>query len=120
MPYQLPKLQYISIVKKLQGDPSRWPKPPVDSKQKFCFSLVWPGLSRPKRNFFVWKSMGGFGQRDVMGHPVQLLFARLSLQHSYHSIEAVHFFVDNAAILSINDLKQPVQDTVGMTFYRTV
>lgn len=45
---------------------------------------------------------------------------RLSLQHSYHSIEQVHFFINNGAILSINDLNQPVQDTVGITFYRNI
>ena len=36
---------------------------PLTSKQKFRFGLVWPGLTRPKQNFF-WMSTGGFGQRD--------------------------------------------------------
>ena len=46
----------------LQGDTSRWPKPPVDLKTK---DPIWPGLAWPGQSgTFVLKSMGGFSQRD--------------------------------------------------------
>ena len=49
----------------LQGDPSRWPKPPVDFKSKVPIwpglaALAWPGQS----GTLLLKSTGGFGQRD--------------------------------------------------------
>ena len=35
----------------VQGDPSRWPKHPVDFQKKFRIGLVRPGQARLKRNF---------------------------------------------------------------------
>ena len=40
----------------------------------------------------------------------------LSLQHSYHSIEEVHFFVNDTAKLPINDLLYPLPVTVWKYF----
>ena len=53
-------LRHLDLQVRLQGDPSRWPKPPVDFKTEVPFRL---GLARPKQTFFL-KSTGGFGQHD--------------------------------------------------------
>ena len=50
---------------------------------------------------------------------LQSNFAHIFLHHSYHSIEDVHFFINNAAKLSINVLYQTVPDTVRLKFKQT-
>ena len=61
----------------VQGDTSRWPKPPVDFKNKSSV-LAWLGLPRiaqAKAELLFLKSTGGFGQRD--GSPCMYLGAPL-------------------------------------------
>ena len=57
------QLTFYPSHSQLQGDSSRYSKPPVDFKTNVPF---WPGLAWPGHSgTFVLKSTGGFKQRDV-------------------------------------------------------